>query len=126
MTPFPLAGRHPELEESGSPDIRLQGSGTLAGCDPEGLGNHPSVRNDGEVGKGSSCRDIVVQCNHAGQVAVVAAKVIEEPEQEEITPPLWLLKAGNIKECSEFLVLLTRNSIDRPWVLIEISAALGS
>ena len=31
----------------------------------------------------------------------------------------------NIKECSEFLVLLTRNSIDRPWVLIEISAAWG-
>jgi hypothetical protein len=31
----------------------------------------------------------------------------------------------NIKECDEFLVLLTKNSIDRPWVLIEISAAWG-
>lgn len=31
----------------------------------------------------------------------------------------------NIKECNEFLVLLTKNSIDRPWVLIEISAAWG-
>ena len=31
----------------------------------------------------------------------------------------------NIKECSEFLVLLSKNSIDRPWVLIEISAAWG-
>lgn len=29
----------------------------------------------------------------------------------------------NIQECSEFLVLLTRYSIDRPWVLIEIGAA---
>lgn len=31
----------------------------------------------------------------------------------------------NIENCNEFLVLLTRNSIDRPWVLIEISAAWG-
>jgi TIR domain len=31
----------------------------------------------------------------------------------------------NIKECNEFLVLLTKNSIERPWVLIEISAAWG-
>lgn len=31
----------------------------------------------------------------------------------------------NIQECNEFLVLLTRNSINRPWVLIEISAAWG-
>jgi hypothetical protein len=31
----------------------------------------------------------------------------------------------NIKECKEFLVFLSRNSIDRPWVLIEISAAWG-
>jgi hypothetical protein len=30
-----------------------------------------------------------------------------------------------IKECNEFLVLLTKNSIERPWVLIEISAAWG-
>lgn len=30
-----------------------------------------------------------------------------------------------IKECNEFLVLLTKNSINRPWVLIEISAAWG-
>jgi hypothetical protein len=29
----------------------------------------------------------------------------------------------NIRECSEFLVLLSRYSIDRPWVLIEIGAA---
>ena len=29
----------------------------------------------------------------------------------------------NIQECSEFLVLLSRYSIDRPWVLIEIGAA---
>jgi hypothetical protein len=29
----------------------------------------------------------------------------------------------NIQECSEFLVLLTRYSTDRPWVLIEIGAA---
>jgi hypothetical protein len=29
----------------------------------------------------------------------------------------------NIRECGEFLVLLSKNSIDRPWVLIEISAA---
>lgn len=29
----------------------------------------------------------------------------------------------NIKDCDEFLVLLSKNSIDRPWVLIEISAA---
>src|SRR5437870_4134664 len=31
----------------------------------------------------------------------------------------------NIQQCNEFLVLLTRNSLDRPWVLIEISAAWG-
>jgi hypothetical protein len=31
----------------------------------------------------------------------------------------------NIEDCNEFLVLLTRNSIDRPWVMIEISAAWG-
>jgi hypothetical protein len=31
----------------------------------------------------------------------------------------------NIQDCNEFLVLLTKNSIDRPWVLIEISAAWG-
>lgn len=29
----------------------------------------------------------------------------------------------NIRDCGEFLVLLSKNSIDRPWVLIEISAA---
>jgi len=29
----------------------------------------------------------------------------------------------NIQECSEFLVFLSRYSIDRPWVLIEIGAA---
>ena len=29
------------------------------------------------------------------------------------------------RNCNEFLVLLSRNSIDRPWVLIEISAAWG-
>lgn len=29
----------------------------------------------------------------------------------------------NIRECREFVVLLTRYSIDRPWVLIEIGAA---
>lgn len=29
----------------------------------------------------------------------------------------------NIQECSEFLVLLSRYSIGRPWVLIEIGAA---
>jgi len=29
----------------------------------------------------------------------------------------------NIQECSEFVVLLSRYSIDRPWVLIEIGAA---
>lgn len=31
----------------------------------------------------------------------------------------------NIKNCGEFLVLLSKNSINRPWVLIEISAAWG-
>jgi TIR domain len=31
----------------------------------------------------------------------------------------------SIRECTEFLVLLTKNSINRPWVLIEISAAWG-
>jgi TIR domain len=31
----------------------------------------------------------------------------------------------NIEGCSEFLVLLSKNSINRPWVLIEISAAWG-
>jgi hypothetical protein len=30
---------------------------------------------------------------------------------------------NNIRACSEFLVLLSRYSIDRPWVLIEIGAA---
>jgi TIR domain-containing protein len=29
----------------------------------------------------------------------------------------------SIQGCNEFLVLLTRNSIGRPWVLIEIGAA---
>ena len=29
----------------------------------------------------------------------------------------------NIRDCDEFLVLLSRYSIDRPWVLIEIGAA---
>lgn len=29
----------------------------------------------------------------------------------------------NIQECNEFLVLLSRYSIDRPWVLIELGAA---
>ena len=29
----------------------------------------------------------------------------------------------NIQECNEFLVLLSRYSINRPWVLIEIGAA---
>lgn len=29
----------------------------------------------------------------------------------------------NIQECDEFIVLLSRYSIDRPWVLIEIGAA---
>ncbi|MGA9995812.1 MAG: toll/interleukin-1 receptor domain-containing protein [Pyrinomonadaceae bacterium] len=31
----------------------------------------------------------------------------------------------NIGSCSEFLVLLTPNSIQRPWVLVEIGAAWG-
>jgi hypothetical protein len=31
----------------------------------------------------------------------------------------------SIQECSEFLALLSRYSIDRPWVLIEIGAAWG-
>jgi TIR domain len=31
----------------------------------------------------------------------------------------------NIRECKEFLVFLSRNSKDRPWVLVEISAAWG-
>ena len=31
----------------------------------------------------------------------------------------------HIKECGEFLVLLTRYSIDRQWVLVEIGAAWG-
>jgi hypothetical protein len=31
----------------------------------------------------------------------------------------------SIQQCDEFLVLLTRNSLNRPWVLIEISAAWG-
>jgi hypothetical protein len=31
----------------------------------------------------------------------------------------------NIKDCKEFLVFLSRNSIGRPWVLVEISAAWG-
>ena len=29
----------------------------------------------------------------------------------------------NIQECDEFLVLLSRYSIDRPWVLVEIGGA---
>lgn len=29
----------------------------------------------------------------------------------------------NIQECSEFVVLLSRYSVDRPWVLVEIGAA---
>jgi hypothetical protein len=29
----------------------------------------------------------------------------------------------NIEQCDEFLVLLSRYSIDRPWVLVEIGAA---
>ncbi|HLC15397.1 MAG TPA: toll/interleukin-1 receptor domain-containing protein [Thermodesulfovibrionia bacterium] len=29
----------------------------------------------------------------------------------------------NIQDCGEFLILLSRYSIDRPWVLIEIGAA---
>ena len=32
---------------------------------------------------------------------------------------------SSIQECDEFLVLLTTNSINRPWVLMEISAAWG-
>ena len=32
---------------------------------------------------------------------------------------------ASIRDCSEFLVLLTKNSLNRPWVLIEISAAWG-
>lgn len=31
----------------------------------------------------------------------------------------------NIQQCNEFIVLLTKNSLNRPWVLIEISAAWG-
>lgn len=31
----------------------------------------------------------------------------------------------NIQQCGEFVVLLSKNSIGRPWVLIEISAAWG-
>ncbi len=31
----------------------------------------------------------------------------------------------NIQNCQEFIVLLSRYSIDRPWVLIEIGAAWG-
>jgi hypothetical protein len=30
---------------------------------------------------------------------------------------------GNIQECNEFLVLLSRYSIDRQWVLVEVGAA---
>ena len=30
-----------------------------------------------------------------------------------------------IRQCSEFLVLLSRYSVDRPWVLVEIGAAFG-
>jgi hypothetical protein len=29
----------------------------------------------------------------------------------------------NLRDCDEFMVLLSRYSIDRPWVLIEIGAA---
>lgn len=29
----------------------------------------------------------------------------------------------NVQNCNEFIVLLSRNSIDRPWVLIEVGAA---
>lgn len=32
---------------------------------------------------------------------------------------------GNIKACNEFLVLLSKYSIHRPWVLIEMGAAWG-
>lgn len=31
----------------------------------------------------------------------------------------------NIRECSEFVVLLSRYSIDRQWVLVEVGAAWG-
>jgi hypothetical protein len=31
----------------------------------------------------------------------------------------------NIQDCSEFLVLFSRYSINRPWVLIELGAAWG-
>ncbi|MBI5217243.1 MAG: toll/interleukin-1 receptor domain-containing protein [Ignavibacteriae bacterium] len=29
----------------------------------------------------------------------------------------------NLRSCDEFLILLTKNSIDRPWVLIELGGA---
>ena len=32
---------------------------------------------------------------------------------------------GNLRACDEFVVLLTRDSISRPWVLIEIGGALA-
>lgn len=31
----------------------------------------------------------------------------------------------NIKECDEFLILLTKDSVRRPWVLVELGAAWG-
>lgn len=31
----------------------------------------------------------------------------------------------NIKDCDEFLILLTKDSVSRPWVLVELGAAWG-
>ena len=31
----------------------------------------------------------------------------------------------NIKDCDEFLILLTKDSVRRPWVLVELGAAWG-
>ncbi len=39
--------------------------------------------------------------------------------------PIAEVIKGNIQKCDELLVLLSRYSVDRPWVLTEIGAAWG-
>jgi len=87
--------------------------------------------------KTSPARDFLVFISHSTKdrwIARQIAKLLEAAGDIKTFLDERDIKVGdsipesirtNIQQCNEFLVLLTRNSLNRPWVLIEISAAWG-
>lgn len=87
--------------------------------------------------KTSTARDFLVFISHSTKdrwIARQIAKLLEAAGGIKTFLDERDIKVGdsipesirtNIQQCNEFLVLITRNSLNRPWVLIEISAAWG-